>query len=339
MKSSILYQLVVIQLLIDVLTCVQFTEKLVIDTDGGADDAASILLALSAWKHEDSVFKVIAITCVNGNTIEPNVEANVLKMLSVANVTNIPIYGGAQKPLIEKAATDYYFGNDGLGDFLFKGKITAKIDKSIFASVALTKLAKKYPNQLNVLCLGPLTNIAIATAIDPSFMSNVKKFYVMGGTVAGIGNVAPGVEFNFAADPESNVIVLNSSRDYTKQEPILLYPWETVLNSKIPKSWRINELGTIYSDIVKFLNKAESKSLKDPSDFWTSADLQMTAVMIWPHLSKKSLITNVTPVVDGAARGALLVDYGKRTQKPKNVEIVLELDAEEFKEKLFYHYS
>lgn len=109
------------------------------------------------------------------------------------------------------------------------------MDKSIHASVALIKLAKLYPRQLSVLCLGPLTNIAIAAALDTNFINNVKRFYIMGGSVAGIGNKRPGVEFNFAADPESTFIVLNHTLDYTKQEPILVYPWETVLNTKIEK--------------------------------------------------------------------------------------------------------
>lgn len=53
----------------------------------------------------------------------------------------------------------------------------------------------------------------------------------MGGSVAGLGNVSPGVEFNFAADPESNFIVLNYRRDV----PSLLYPWETVVNAGVPR--------------------------------------------------------------------------------------------------------
>lgn len=111
------------------------------------------------------------------------------------------------------------------------------------------------------------------------------------------------------------------------------------VNIFILKSWRINKLGSINSRTMKFLNKAESKSLKIPSNIWTSADLLATAVMIWPRLSKKSLVTNVTPVIDGAARGAILVDYADQSEKPKNVEIVQELDVEVFKQKLMYHFS
>lgn len=141
------------------------------------------------------------------------------------------MYGGAKKPLLKNSTFDNYFGNDGLGDFVFTFNIRATVDRSTYASLALIKLAKLYPGELSVLCLAPLTNIAIAIALDPSFITNVKRFYIMGGSVAGVGNNAPGVEFNFIADPESNFIVLNN----TLKKPILLYPWETVLSAAIPK--------------------------------------------------------------------------------------------------------
>lgn len=65
--------------------------KLVIDTDGGADDAAAILLALSAWNNNDSNFEVVAITCVNGNTDEKTAEENVLKTITIGNTSNVTI--------------------------------------------------------------------------------------------------------------------------------------------------------------------------------------------------------------------------------------------------------
>lgn len=65
------------------------SEKLVIDTDGGADDAAAILLAISAWEKNDSDFEVVAITCVNGNTVIKNVEKNVLKTITIGNATQV----------------------------------------------------------------------------------------------------------------------------------------------------------------------------------------------------------------------------------------------------------
>lgn len=103
------------------------------------------------------------------------------------------------------------------------------MDTSLHAVLALVQLAKIKPGSLNVLCLGPLTNIALAARMDPNFIRNVKKFYIIGASVSGVGNKSPGVEFNFAGDPESNFIVLNASHN----EPSLLYPWEAALSTEI----------------------------------------------------------------------------------------------------------
>lgn len=90
---------------------------------------------------------------------------------------------------------------------------------------------------------------------------------------------------------------------------------------------------------MRFLNKAEAKILKLPSRHWTPADLLTTAVMIWPQLATQNVTTNVTPVIDGAARGSVLVDYTNKSGKPKNVEIVQRFDTKGFLEKLEWHFS
>lgn len=76
--------------------------------------------------------------------------------------------------------------------------------------------------------LGPTTNVALAASLDPEFISRVNKFYVMGSSVAGVGNVRPNVEFNFGADPESNFILLNA----TTSSQLTLFPWETGVKAK-----------------------------------------------------------------------------------------------------------
>lgn len=64
------------------------SEKIVIDTDAGADDAVAILLTL---KSECKGIKVLAITCSYGNTYMENVATNVLKILTVANRSDVSI--------------------------------------------------------------------------------------------------------------------------------------------------------------------------------------------------------------------------------------------------------
>ncbi|KAL5239765.1 hypothetical protein ACI65C_007175 [Semiaphis heraclei] len=331
------------------------SDQLVIDTDAGADDAMAILLTISMYANSNTNFEIVAITCTYGNTHLTNVEKNVLKTLTIAkelkmtsgcrrtslrrcisperSARNIPVYSGASKPLTGNHTSDNFFGNDGFGDFDFKQKIIGDIDRSKHAAVALIDLANKYPGELSILILGPTTNVALAISLDPTFVDKVKRFYVIGGSVHGNGNRSPGVEFNFGADPESNSILFNS----TKENVSLLLPWDTIVSTNISLSWRKEVLGKIDSKIIKFLNDAESKMMEFPN--WAGSDPLIAAAMLFPKLIKKSIVTNMTPVTQGEARGGTLVDYSGLTHKPNNVKIIQDIDVEEFKKMLLQYLS
>lgn len=70
------------------------SRKLIIDCDAGIDDAQAIILALSLD------VQVLAITCVAGNTGVEQVVKNVLKVLETCGRTDIPVYKGAERPLM-----------------------------------------------------------------------------------------------------------------------------------------------------------------------------------------------------------------------------------------------
>ncbi|KAK9298958.1 hypothetical protein QLX08_007875 [Tetragonisca angustula] len=297
-------------------------EKIIIDTDAGADDAVAIFLIL---KSENDI---LAITCSYGNTYVKNAVTNVLKILTVANRSDIPVYKGAEKALINEYneyTEDNYFGCDGLGDFNFTEEIIAEVNKTKHAAVALVDLVKQYPYQITLLSIGPSTNVATAIALEPSFLKYLKNHIILGSSVSGIGNISPNVEFNFYQDPEANYMILH------KNTTNILFPWETAINSYISLDWRKNILGKINSSIVNFLNKAEQKSLTK-SDSWSVSDAMAAAVMLQPQLVTKSIVTNVSPVMDGFARGSVLVDYANLTSRSKNTEIIQSIDTAAFQQ-------
>uniref|UniRef100_A0A0C9PV76 SPAC17G8.02 protein n=2 Tax=Fopius arisanus TaxID=64838 RepID=A0A0C9PV76_9HYME len=156
----------------------------------------------------------------------------------------------------------------------------------------------------------------------------------MGGSVAGMGNKSPGVEYNFGQDPESNFVTFNSMTFYNKS--LLLFPWEACRSTKISREWRTNVLGTVPSTSMSFMNKVEKKILNEK--FWTPADVMTAAVMIWPNLSVKTFSTRVTAITDGAARGGLLVDYSEAPEY-SNTDIIQELDPQWFKRILLKYLS
>ncbi|XP_078044096.1 nucleoside hydrolase [Augochlora pura] len=304
------------------------SRKVIIDTDAGVDDATAILLILKSKGIE-----VLAITCTYGNTYVDNVVTNVLKTLTIADRGDIPVYKGAQRPFLNTYKPSNYFGSDGLGDFNFTEEITAHVDGSVHAALALLNLTKAYPGEITLLCIGPLTNVALAMTLDPLFTTYLEKLIILGSSVSGIGNVSPNVEFNFGQDPESNSIVLNRSDTVS-----ILFPWETAKSSSIHMDWRANILGKLNSTAMNFLNKAERLSIANSTE-WTPADAMAAAIMIWPELIEESTVTNVSPVTDGAARGSVLVDYTHLTGKSNNSEIVQCFNVTAFQDALLKHLS
>ena len=145
----------------------------VIDTDTASDDAVAILMALAAPD-----VKVLAMTTVAGNVGVEQATRNALYTAEVAGA-EVPVHPGAAAPLIRPHLDAHWFhGRDGFGDQNYpepKRKAEAE-----FAVDALVRIARERPG-LTLVTLGPLTNIALALARDPSFAQNVGRCVVMGG--------------------------------------------------------------------------------------------------------------------------------------------------------------
>src|SRR6516225_7798485 len=177
--------------------------KVIIDTDPGTDDAMAILLALNSPELD-----VKALTVVPGNVTAKQGLQNALKLVSLANRSEIPVAAGAQHPLFQKLITaEYWHGANGLGNIeLPPAKCQAD---SRFAPDLIIELVHVYPHEITLLPIGPETNIALAVLKDPSIVPLVKEVIVMGGSISG-GNVNASAEANIYNDPEAAQIVFNA---------------------------------------------------------------------------------------------------------------------------------
>jgi inosine-uridine nucleoside N-ribohydrolase len=170
--------------------------RVIIDTDPGADDALAILLALSSPE-----VRVEAVTVVHGNTTAKQGLANALRLVSLAGRTDVPVAGGASRPLIQKLMTAEYFnGQDGLLDIKLAEPKT-KADAR-FGPDLVIEIVRKHPRQVTLVALGPLTNLALAVAKDPGVVPLVKEVVLMGGSLCG-GNATGAAEANVYGDPEA----------------------------------------------------------------------------------------------------------------------------------------
>jgi purine nucleosidase len=193
-----------------------------IDTDTASDDAVAIIMAL---RTPD--VRVAAITTVAGNVPVEQATRNALYVAELCG-SNVFVYGGCTAPLSRHYEDATWFhGNDGLGD---QGYPPAKRSaETTHAVEAIIEVVNSNPG-IELVTLGPLTNIALAVKQDPRIATNVSRCVVMGGNPCCQGNVTPAAEYNIWVDPEAAQIVFRSGL------PIELVGWqlsrdEAVLNA------------------------------------------------------------------------------------------------------------
>src|SRR4029077_10077404 len=177
--------------------------RVIIDTDPGVDDAFALLLAMRSPE-----LKIEGITPVAGNVPLELTLPNALRMVEIAGRTDIPVAAGAKGPLLRRLVTAAYaHGENGLGGAVFP---EPKIKPVAEPAAELTRqIIRKYPGEVTLLPVGPLTNIATALSIDSELAGMVKGIVMMGGSLSG-GNITPAAEFNVYVDPEAARIVFQS---------------------------------------------------------------------------------------------------------------------------------
>lgn len=179
-------------------------EKIIIDCDPGTDDALVIGMALANPKLE-----VLGITTVAGNRDLEKTTLNALRTLEYFGRTDVPVYRGAQKPLkreLFRPSETSPHGIDGLGDCgLSSPKTSAREDAVGFIKEQL----EKYPREITLFGIGPLTNIAkVLKVADPPL---IKQLYLMSGAFEVPGNATEFAEFNTFIDPEAASLVYRAN--------------------------------------------------------------------------------------------------------------------------------
>ncbi|MGB8581267.1 MAG: nucleoside hydrolase [Candidatus Sulfotelmatobacter sp.] len=177
--------------------------RVIIDTDPGVDDAFALLLAMRSPE-----LKIEAITPVAGNVPLSLTLPNALRMVEIAGRTDIPVAAGAKAPLVRRLVTaTYAHGENGLGGAVFPEPKIKPVSEP--AAQLIGEIIRKYPGEVTLITIGPLTNIAAALATDSDLAGKVRGLVMMGGSLSG-GNITPAAEFNIYVDPEAARMVFQS---------------------------------------------------------------------------------------------------------------------------------
>ncbi|CAE6411553.1 unnamed protein product [Rhizoctonia solani] len=185
-----------------------------LDCDPGHDDAIAILLAL----HSPGL-QLLGVSTVHGNASSYNTFSNATRLLyAYGSDDSIQVCPGASKPLLRPTRADpEIHGADGLGGVIGlpdpeNATIRNRFAKSSINAVqGLAEAVKKCTleeRKLYIIATGPLTNIALFSAVHPELLSGVEEIIFMGGGV-GVGNRSAAAEFNILCDPEAAQMVLN----------------------------------------------------------------------------------------------------------------------------------
>jgi inosine-uridine nucleoside N-ribohydrolase len=187
--------------------------KIILDCDPGHDDAIAILLAA----HHPEI-DLLAITTVAGNQSLEKTTLNALKVCSLANIRDVPVAGGMDRPLVRPARhAPNIHGETGMD-----GPNIPEPDIELMSQHGvdlIIDLLMRSEGDITIVPTGPLTNIAMAIRREPAILPKIKAISLMGGAI-GLGNRTPSAEFNIWADPEAAAIVFGCGR------PITMVPLE-----------------------------------------------------------------------------------------------------------------
>lgn len=194
-----------------------------LDVDTGGDDALALLLALAS-----PALDVRGITCVAGNCALKQVVANTLTLLDAIDAPPVPVAAGMDRPILEPGLpAPPLHGSDGMGDLGLPAPRRTEVD--LHAVEFLRRALADAVEPVTLICLAPLTNIAMLLRLYPRIGDRIERLYVMGGTFAAPGNTTPAAEFNVRYDPEAAAIVLHSGL------PVTLYPLDPFMQVRLTK--------------------------------------------------------------------------------------------------------
>ncbi len=306
--------------------------KIIFDTDfvmPPHDDSMALMLALQSPEIE-----ILGITTVAGNDSVERATSDVLRMLEIAEQPGIPVYRGADMPLVHEksdyAVREYgnWYSNEPPP--VPPGGYATKKAEAVSAVSFMLDAVMANPGEITLVAIGPLTNVAQAIRAHPDFVRYVKRLVIMGGAIAllpdGSGNLTPNAEFNFWVDPEAAHTTLRSGI------PIELSPLNVSRKSELSKAWysRMVEQDTSLTRLLK--DTLGPRFLEQPDRIYFMYDQITVASVIDPTLVTREKLYVDVDIQHGINYG---VSVGARKLWPgaegaKQVDVQYDLDWPRF---------
>ncbi|WP_194205450.1 pyrimidine-specific ribonucleoside hydrolase RihA [Superficieibacter sp. 1612_C1] len=308
---------------------------IIIDCDPGHDDAIAIVLALASPELE-----VKAITSSAGNQTPDKTLRNVLRMLTLAGRQDIPVAGGAARPLMrDLIIADNVHGESGLdGPTLPEPAFTPQ---DCTAVELMAKVLRESETPVTLVATGPQTNVALLLNGYPQLHHKIDRIVIMGGAMT-LGNWTPAAEFNIYVDPEAAEIVFQSGL------PVVMAGLDVTHKAQIHEEdiERFRAIGNPVATVVAELLDFFLQYHKDEKWGFSGAPLHDPCTIAW--LLKPEIFTTIDRWVGVETRGKYtqgmtVVDYYFLTTNKPNASVMVDIDRKAFidllAERLTYYAS
>lgn len=310
----------------------QQKRKIIIDTDTAGDDASALIIAA-----KDKNIDILGVTVCAGNVSLDQAVKNALMTLEMAG-SDAPVYAGASTTYTGKERETFsVYGKDGMGDQDLIHPTRKAEEKG--AVDFIVEAVKANPDEVEIVALGPVTNLALAFDKDPETMKRVKKYWSMGTAGFGPGNATPVAEFNVYHDAEAYKVLVDSGVAITAIGFDML-PEETRFSKeeldKLEKKGGLSEFfAKAFSGLIEF--NTETRGLPIADD----ADGVAMACVLWDDYLKKTQPCHASVMTDdNEAYGQVILykeGYGYDSQVTfdnYNFYVATETNSKIFKEKL-----
>lgn len=299
-------------------------KRILFDTDPGIDDSLAILLALASPE-----VTVEGVSVVHGNCSVEQAAANALGVLELARASDIPVARGFTLPLVQPSLlAPETHGNSGIGYARLPSPA-----KHVVAQHSVEFLIDKImsaPGMISLVCIGPLTNVAVAIRKEPRIVEAVREVIIMGGAIRHPGNATPLAEFNVYVDPHASHAVYHSGM------PITLVPLDVTYQCILTHA-DVERLLRIDSPITKFIADStrfymEFHDEYQDIDGCIINDPLALALAFAPELCDYEEHYVDVDLSGGVSLGKTFADFYRAYRKPANMKVALGVRARDFLE-------
>ncbi|CAN5241676.1 nucleoside hydrolase [soil metagenome] len=296
------------------------------DCDTGIDDSLALAYLLASPEIE-----LVGVGTVSGNIDAEQAAVNTLDLIALAGRTGVPVALGAHDHLARPydGGVPHIHGRNGVGNIELPTSGTSTVAET--AAEMIVRLSHEHAGELELVAVGPLTNLAIALALDPSIVERIRAVTIMGGAAYASGNISPVAEANIYNDAEAAALVLAA------RWPVVLVPLDVtientleeedrhaLLDSGRPMAVALGEMLDLYFGFYVDFYGRRSCSLHDP----LAAAIAVGGIVA----TNAPAVSVVVDASTGPGRGQTICDLrdqrlGARDQPGATVRVVLDTDV------------